>query len=163
MQMNRSTPPIGAATVPSETASEAGLSELAARLRLAITRTARRLRQEAGSGLSPSQAAALATIELHGPLTPSELASLERVQRPTATRIVARLEEEGLAERAGDPADGRSFLVSATPRGRSLMRKLRTRKNAYLAKRLRALDAEEIAILAQAAEILERLQDGERG
>src|SRR5262245_35892004 len=143
-------------------AMKTDLGELAARLRLAITRTARRLRQEAGTDLSPSQTAALATIDSNGPLTPSELASLERVQRPTATRIVARLEEEGLVERAADPADGRSFIVSPTSQGRALLRKLRTRKNAYLARRLRGLDAEDVATLARAAEILERL-DGERG
>ena len=143
--------------------AETDLGELAARLRLAITRTARRLRQEAGTDLSPSQTAALATIDSNGPLTPSELASLERVQRPTATRIVARLEDEGLVARAADPADGRSFIVSATARGRALIRKLRTRKNAYLARRLRGLDVEEVATLARAVEILERLQDGERG
>jgi DNA-binding MarR family transcriptional regulator len=139
------------------------ISELAARLRLAITRTARRLRQEAGTGLTPSQAAALATIERHGPLTPSELAAIERVQRPTATRIVARLEQEGLLDRAADPDDGRSSIVSMTPRGRALIARLRTRKNAYLAKRLRTLDDHDVATLAHAAEILERLQDGERG
>jgi DNA-binding MarR family transcriptional regulator len=139
------------------------ISALAARLRLAITRTARRLRQEAGTGLSPSQMAALATIEDHGPLTPSELATLERVQRPTATRLVARLEKESLVERAADPADGRSFLVSATPRGRALLARLRTRKNAYLARRLRDLGEGDLAALARAAEILERLQGGERG
>jgi DNA-binding MarR family transcriptional regulator len=140
-----------------------GAGELAARLRLAITRTARRLRQEAGADLSPSQTAALSTIDCRGPLTPSELASLERVQRPTATRIVARLEEAGLVERAADPVDGRSFIVSATPQGRALLRRLRTRKNAYLARRLRDLDATDVEVLTRAAEILERLQDGERG
>jgi DNA-binding MarR family transcriptional regulator len=149
----------GTAAPPPET----DLGGLAARLRLAITRTARRLRQEAGTDLSPSQTAALATIDSNGPLTPSELASLERVQRPTATRIVARLEEKGLVERAADPADGRSFIVSPTAQGRTLLRKLRTRKNAYLARRLRGLGAEEVAALARAADILERLQDGERG
>jgi DNA-binding MarR family transcriptional regulator len=149
---------------PSASASpETDLGELAARLRLAITRTARRLRQEAGTDLSPSQTAALATIDSDGPLTPSELATLERVQRPTATRIVARLEQEGLVARAADPTDGRSSLVSATPQGRELIRRLRTRKNAYLARRMRGLDAEEVATLDRAAEILERLRDGERG
>src|SRR5919197_2229549 len=87
------------------------LSGLAAHLRLVITRTARRLRQQAGSDLGPSQTAALATVERHGPLTPSELARMERIQRPTATRIVARLEEAGLVERVADPVDGRSFTV----------------------------------------------------
>jgi DNA-binding MarR family transcriptional regulator len=153
------TPSRGATTA----VADPDLGELAARLRLAITRTARRLRQEAGTDLSPSQTAALATVDSNGPLTPSELASLERVQRPTATRIVARLEEQGLVERATDPSDGRSFIVGATAEGRALIRKLRTRKNAYLARRLRGLDPEELAVLARAAEILETLQDGERG
>src|SRR5919198_3078003 len=133
------------------------LSGLAAQLRLVITRMARRLRQHAGTDLGPSQTAALATIERHGPLTPSELATAERIQRPTATRIVARLEDAGLVERVADPADGRSFTVSATPQGRALMNKLRTRKNAYLARRLRGLDEDDLATLDRAAVILEYL------
>src|ERR687888_851523 len=113
------------AGIASAAPGTADRGELPSRLRLVITRTARRLRQEAGTELGPSQTAALATIERHGPLTPSELATLERVRRPTATRIVARLEEAGLVQRAADPADGRSFMVSATGQGRALMRKLR--------------------------------------
>jgi len=136
--------------------------ELSARLRLAIARTARRMRQEAGTALSPSLSSALATIERHGPLTPSELADAERVQRPTATRIVGRLEREGLVDRASDPTDGRVSLVSVTAEGRALLRRLRTRKDAYLARRLRDLDAGEIETLERAAGILERLLEGER-
>jgi len=140
----------------------AELSETAARLRLAITRTARRLRQEAlraepETELSPTLTAALATVQAHGPLTPSELAERERVQRPTATRVVGRLAELGLAERTADPADGRSALVSVTPAGQALLRRLRKRKNAYLAQQLRTLEAEEVAALERAAGILERL------
>jgi DNA-binding MarR family transcriptional regulator len=138
------------------------LSGLAARLRLVITRTARRLRQQAGTDLGPSQTAALATVERHGPLTPSELARIERIQRPTATRIVARLEDAGLVERLADPSDKRSFTVSATAEGRTLMRKLRTRKNAYLARRLRDASEEDLETLERAAEILEELLEGER-
>jgi DNA-binding MarR family transcriptional regulator len=138
------------------TSPEASI-EVAARLRLAIARTARRLRQEAGVDLSPSLAAALATVDKHGPLTPSELAERERVQRPTATRIVGRLADAGLVERTADPADGRVTLVSATPTGRALLRRLRQRKNAYLARRLRDLEPSEVATLDRAAEILERV------
>ena len=153
-----------AASIPSapKEASDAHLGELAARLRLVIARTARRLRQEAGTELSPTLTAALATIERHGPLTPSGLAELERVQRPTATRVVARLTEQGLVERTSDPADGRSFIVAVTPEGRALLGKLRTRKNAYLARRLRHLDQADLATLDRAAEILEGVLEGER-
>ena len=137
--------------------------EVAARLRLAITRTARRLRQEAGTDLGPSQVAALATIDRHGPLAPSELAERERVKRPTATRILARLAEAGLVERIPDPEDGRGAIVSVSPDGRALLRALRQRKTAYLARRLRELPARDIHTLARAAAVLEgMLEGGER-
>jgi DNA-binding MarR family transcriptional regulator len=131
--------------------------QLASRLRLAVARTARRLRQEAGGGLSPTLTAALASIERHGPLTPSELADRERVKRPTATRLIRTLEEGGLVTRTADVSDLRSSLIAITPEGRELMRTLRTRKDLYLAQRLRALDDDERETLARAADLLERL------
>jgi DNA-binding MarR family transcriptional regulator len=131
--------------------------ELAARLRLAITRTARRLRQEAGTDLSPSQLAALATIERHGPLAPSELAERERIRRPTATRVLSRLVEAGLIERIPDPADGRSAIVSVSSEGRALLRRLRRRKTAYLATRIRDLPPQDLSALARATEVLESI------
>lgn len=136
-------------------------ADLAVRLRLVIARTARRLRQEAGSELSPSQAAALATIDRHGPLTPSELADRERIKRPTATRVIAWLEEAGLVDRTRDPQDGRSSLVTLAPAGRVLLDRVRTRKDVYLARRLRELDPEERATLDRAAAILERVLEGD--
>src|SRR3954451_4102266 len=104
-------------------------ADLAVRLRLVIARTARRLRQEAGGELSPSQAAALATIDRHGPLTPSELAVRERIQRPTATRVIAWLEEAGFVDRTPDPDDRRSCIVGLAPAGRDLLVRVRTRKD----------------------------------
>ena len=142
------------------------LTETAAHLRLAIVRMARRLRQDAfeaegGGQLSPSLSAALASVGNHGPLTPSELAERERIKRPTATRIVANLERLGLVTRTPDPHDGRAWLVATTPQGRDLLRRLGTRKNAYLAKRIRDLDPDEVAALDRAAAILEHmLQEG---
>jgi DNA-binding MarR family transcriptional regulator len=137
-------------------------AELPARLRLAIARVARRMRQEAGDELSPSMTAALATIEDHGPLTPSRLAELERIKRPTVTRVLRRLDEEGLIERAADPSDGRSAVVCVTRSGSARLKKLRSRKNAYLARRLRELPEEDVEALERAAGVLERLLDGER-
>ena len=73
--------------------------ELAARLRLSATRLARRLRQEADAGLTPSQLSALAVIDRQGPLTLGALADHEQVAPPTITKVVAKLE----AERPGGP------------------------------------------------------------
>ena len=120
------------------------------------------MRQEAGDELSPSIMAALATIENRGPLTPSELAEFERIKRPTATRVLRRLEDDGLIERTADPSDGRSAVVSVTREGAALLKKLRSRKNAYLARRLRELPDEDVETLSRAAAVLERLLDGER-
>ena len=146
--------------MPINATTEEGV-ELATRLRLAITRTARRLRQEAGTDLGPSGAAALATIERHGPISPSELAERERIKRPTVARILARLEEGGLASRVRDPEDGRSSILSITREGRALLRRLRARKTAYLAQRLDELDDEEVATLARAADVLEGILEDE--
>ena len=131
--------------------------DLASHLRLTIARTARRLRQEAGSDLSPSMSTALATIERHGPMTPSELAARERVRRPTATRVLARLEDLGLIQRTPDPQDRRSSLVAVTPAASAILAEQRTRKTAFLAERLERLGAEDRAALERAADILERM------
>src|SRR3954451_15260599 len=88
-----------------------GVTDVAAHLRLAVTRTARRMRQEAGAGLSPSQVAALATIDRHGPLSPFELADREAITRPTATKVAAYLEALALLTRTQDPEDARRSLL----------------------------------------------------
>lgn len=137
-------------------------TDLASRLRVAVLRTNRRLRQEAGGELSPTLLATLGTISRHGPLTPSELAERERIQRPTATRLLARLEDPGYIARTPDPQDGRSSLVSVTAAGRALLDELRHRKDAFLARRLRTLSAEERATLRRAADILERMLEDRR-
>jgi DNA-binding MarR family transcriptional regulator len=136
-------------------------TDLAHRLRPVIARLARRMRQSAGGDLSPTQGAALNTIACHGPLTPSELAGREKIQRPTATRVIARLEEAGLIARTADPADRRSSLVAATPAGDALLAASRARKDLYLAERLDRLSPEDLAVLDRAAGILERvLEEG---
>jgi DNA-binding MarR family transcriptional regulator len=145
---------------------DTSLIEIASHLRTAIVRTSRRLRQEAAAesaDLTPTALAALASIDRHGPLTPSELAHIERVKRPTVTRTLAHLEAEGLVERTPDPADGRSALVAVNAAGRERLRRLRRRKNAYLARRMRDLSAEDVATLERAAAILEGFREGEQG
>ena len=136
-------------------------AELAARLRLAVARLARRLRRETEGGVSPSQVSALSSIARAGPLTLGELSALEQVQPPTMTRVVGCLEDEGLVSRTVDPTDRRIARVSITPAGERFLQRNRHRKDAFLANRLRALEAEDRAILARATELLERLVEAE--
>jgi DNA-binding MarR family transcriptional regulator len=131
--------------------------ELTSRLRLSIARLSRRLRQQAAEGITSSQLSALATVEKHGPITLGDLATHERVQPPTITRIVAGLEEPGFVQRRSDPTDRRVVLVSITPVGQRFLDRSRNRKNAYLAKRLRRLTPEELATVEAALPLLERL------
>jgi DNA-binding MarR family transcriptional regulator len=146
--------------------TDTSLSDTASHLRNAIVRSARRLRQEGAEetgGMTATAVSALATINRSGPLTPSEIAVIERVKRPSVTRTLGCLEREGLIERTPDLTDGRSFLVAINDAGRDRMARLRRRKNAYLSRRLRDLDPEEVATLARAAELLERMREDEQG
>jgi len=137
--------------IPDETA------ELAARLRLAITRLARHLRQTADSDLSPTQGSVLATVSASGPVTLGELAELERVASPTITKVIALLHEKGLVDKLTDPADRRFVRVQLTPAGDELLARSRARKTAWLARQLQDLPPEELERLTAAAEVLEHL------
>jgi DNA-binding MarR family transcriptional regulator len=139
-------------------------SELTSRLRLSITRLARRLRQQAQQAdaeVTPSQLATLSSVERMGPITLGELAAVERVQPPTMTRIVAGLEEAGLVARKVDEKDRRIARVEATVAGRKFLERTRNRKDAYLSARIRTLDSEDRAVLARATTLLEHLLEGE--
>lgn len=133
------------------------IAETAARLRLSSTRLARRLRQQAGTGHTPSQLSALATIDHHGPLTLGALADHERVAPPSITKAVAKLEADGLVERATDPADRRVQRVSTTKAGRNLIAETRRRKTTWLTARIRELPADEQARLVAALDVLDHL------
>jgi DNA-binding MarR family transcriptional regulator len=137
-------------------------TELASRLRLGVTRLARKLRQEAEPGITPSLLVALSSIDRASAMTIGELCAAEQVQPPTMTRIVAALVEAGLVAREPDPADRRVAWVRVTPEGAKLLHRSRKRKDAYLAKRLRDLEPHELEVLGEAAAILERLVGGGR-
>ena len=132
-------------------------AELAARLRLAVSRLARRLRRESTSDITASQLSALYSIARLGPLTLGDLSAAEGVRPPTMTRLVASLEQLGLVARTVDPADRRCARVAVTPLGDDLLETSRHRKDAFLASRLRALSGDERAALEKAAALLERL------
>jgi len=137
-------------------------TQLASRLRLAVMRLARVLRQKAQDPITPSQLSALVSVERDGPDTLGELATLESVQPPTMTRIVAAVEEQGLVQREVDSDDRRISRVHITASGRRLLERNRSRKTAYLASRMRGLNADELDVLARAAGLLERMTEDER-
>jgi DNA-binding MarR family transcriptional regulator len=134
-------------TTRSQTSTD--VLETAARLRLTTARLARQLRQQAAGGLSPSQQSALASIDHHGPLTLGKLARLEQVAPPTITKVVAKLEDDGLVGRQVDGTDRRVVRVEITAAGRRRLAHTRSRRNAWLARRLRALHAADPTALRQ--------------
>ncbi len=144
---------------PAAIAAETPLTdpELAARLRLVLNRLARRLRNQAPDDLSPSLTSTLVTIEREGPISLGRLAASERVTPPSVTRMVATLEGQGLVRREADPTDRRVARVSLTAAGARVVQRTRTRKTAWLARRLGRLDATELAALREALPVLERL------
>jgi DNA-binding MarR family transcriptional regulator len=138
--------------------------ELVIRLRLGVMRLARRLRQQTEGEITASQLSALSSVSRLGPLTLGALAAIERVRPPTMTRIVGHLEAAGLVVRRPAPRDRRSAEVELSPAGRELLERSRTRKDAYLAGLLTTLDPGQLAVLREAAAVLERLleEDGRR-
>ena len=138
-----------------------GPTELAARLRVAVWRLARRMRHASDPGITPTLHAALFCVEQHGPLTAGQLAGHEHVTKPTMTRTIAALVEDGLITRTVDPLDGRVTWLQITPGGTRLLQRSRRRSDEYLARRVRKLSDEERGVLARAAAILERLGEGD--
>jgi len=140
----------GLGTLESET-------ELAARLRLAVTRLSRRLRQQVAGGVTPSQVSALATVERLGSPTLGELAGSEQVRPPSMTRIVVGLEAAGLVTRQIDTDDRRVARVTLTAEGRRVLQRSRSLRTAFVARRLRRLSEPERESLGELVRLLERL------
>ncbi|MEV4411184.1 MarR family transcriptional regulator [Catellatospora sp. NPDC049609] len=138
--------------------AQASPEELTERLRDAITRLNRRLRQERPVGdLTVTQLSALTSLRIGGALTPRELSEAERVQPPTMTKIVAKLEERGLISRTPHPTDGRQVLLSPSDQGLAVLEDYQRVRDEWLAGKLADLTAAERDTVARAAALLERL------
>jgi len=160
--MQSKAPAANTSTSPVPEPAAAPLSEVASRLRLAVMRLSRRLRQHAPVGITQSQLSALATIVVSERITLSGLADAERVQPPSITRLVDVLVAQGYATRTPSDEDRRVAWVAPTPAGRALIETVRRQRDAYLAQRLRSLTPEDRAVLARAAVLLERLTEDPR-
>ena len=162
-----SAPPAGASDDRTSSAESlpAGVdqseAELAARLRLAVTRLHRRLRQHSVGSLTSSQTSALASISRLSAPTLGELAVCESIQPPSMTKIVADLEKAGYVKRVVDQADRRVARVTLLAPGRKVLQQNRTLKNAFLARQLHQLDESERVALGDLTVLLERLLEPE--
>ena len=134
---------------------------LAHDLRLAVMRFSRRLRnQRVDTSVTLTHLAALSTLKRHGPLSPGELAAHERVQPPSMTRVVVRLEEMGLVTRSPHPTDGRQVVIDLTPAAQELLTAEARAREAWLCGQLQDLTAEERAVLREAAVIMDEMASG---
>jgi DNA-binding MarR family transcriptional regulator len=137
------------------TADPVAYGETAARLRVVVARLARQLRQHSPGGLTPSQWSALVTVEDHQPLRIGDLADREGVSAPTATRLVASLEDAALLTRTTDPADRRTAYVALTVAGAEKLDWSRAVRTASLAQRLSAMPEADVRQLIELLPLLE--------
>ena len=132
-------------------------TEVASRLRMSTARLTRALRQNDTSGLGPTVLASLFTIGRSGPITLGDLAAAEQVAPPSITKVAARLVDEGFVVRQVDPDDRRVVRLEITDAGRKQLDANRKRRTTWLATRLRSCSERELAVLDEAAEIIDRL------
>jgi DNA-binding MarR family transcriptional regulator len=130
---------------------------VASRLRMAMMRIVRQIRKQTDGEQSVSAIAALASLKRLGAITVGELADAEGVSRPSMTVLVGSLLDQGLVSKEADASDGRLVRVRTTAAGTKALDESRTRRTAYLAKRLRGLEQAELKTLDDASGILERL------
>jgi DNA-binding MarR family transcriptional regulator len=146
------------AAAPGQTGSDAPAVDVT-RLRVALARLSRRLRKHELAGLTPTQLAALATVERAGPMRLGDLAAAEGIAPSTLTRLVTALEESGYVRRHADPRDARASTLAITPRGHDTLERLRTETTLELAASLRLLTLAQRSALAEALPVLELLAE----
>src|SRR5881394_807326 len=127
-------------------------------LRPVLLRVGRELRREARAvGVSPEQVSLLVAIKYTPGIGVRELAARERISPPALTNHVHRLERAGLVARTPSAGDRRRVGLTLTDEGQRVLRRVRSRRTAWLATRLRALTPDELAAVEAAVEPLSQL------
>jgi DNA-binding MarR family transcriptional regulator len=73
-------------------------------------------------GLEPNLFAILALIDLHEPVTPTELGDESGVRPTTLRDMVNEMVDRGHVRRVENPGDGRSHFLEVTPQGRRFIK-----------------------------------------
>jgi DNA-binding MarR family transcriptional regulator len=132
-------------------------NETAARLRRAITRLNRRLRQSSLGGISPAQASMLASIETMDNPSLGDLAIAEQMKPPSVTRIAQSMQEVGLIICSPDLIDRRCTRVQLSALGKKEVAAIRKRKTEFLEQKLVSLSDGDQRKAEHLADFLERL------
>jgi len=131
-------------------------------LRPTLLRLGRELRRERIAGVSPQQVNSLVAIKYSPGITVGELATDERVSTAAMSKRISRLERDGLVARTKSDADRRCIGLTLTDEGQRVLRRVRSRRTAWLASRLDKLSPSELGAIAAAAEPLAQLlREGE--
>lgn len=135
---------------------------VAERLRPVLLRLSRELRREARqAGISPEQVSLLVAIKYAPGIGVRELAHRERVSAPAMSNRVDRLENDGLVSRTPSADDRRRVGLKLTDEGQRVLRRVRSRRTAWLVTRLNQLSPGELSALDAALEPLALLLDEE--
>ena len=132
------------------------LVALANDLRIACQRVSRRVRYESTDELAPHLVSAMANLR-PGPLTPGELAELERISAPSMTRTLNYLDEHGLIAREDHPSDGRCKVVALTGAGQDVLDRIAQARNDWMMHQLEGLSEDERHLLREATDLLNRV------
>jgi DNA-binding MarR family transcriptional regulator len=133
-------------------------AELATQLRPALLRVTRALRnQRVDTSLTLTYMSALGALRRDGAMTAGHLASVERVQPPSMTKVISVLEQRGLVTREHNPHDKRQAIIQITSQGATLLDTERAAGDAWLTAHLAELTAPERAALQNVIPILDRL------
>lgn len=135
--------------------------ETANNLRIAIGAFKRRAQESsAAGGLTSPQITVLARLEQLGPTTTTVLARREQITPQAMGATVAALQKLGLVARTVHATDARQSILSLTPKGQAAMH---SGRNVVADRVTAALEEsftdEDVAILAAAAPLIERLAE----
>lgn len=83
------------------------------------------VRELLGAGYPPTQVGMLTLIDIHGPITPTDLEAETGLPKTTLRGRVQSLNRAGLVHRVPNEADRRSYFLEVTPEGREFLRAMR--------------------------------------
>src|SRR5439155_12545848 len=149
--------------MPNATKQQLDAMAVADSLRPTLLRLARELRREKIAGVSPHQVGLMVAIKYAPGVTVGELAVDERVSTAAMSKRVSRLERDGRVMRTQSEKDRRQVGLTLTDEGQRALRRVRSRRTAWLASRVDTLSPAEIEACGAAGTAIGHLPADEGG